>query len=262
MTVRVYTIASGKGGTGKSTTTLNLGTALAMLGKKTIIIDADIGMANLGLLIGLEKSKVTLHEVLSGEAEIKDATYSGPAGLLVVPSGLTLKGFQKANPDKLKNVVSKLTEGMDYVLIDAPAGISSDGLIPLTIADRILLVVNPELSSMADALKIKALAELLGKSVEGVILNRAEFDKTEISRNKVSELLGLGVLEMIPEDVNVRRSAAFKMPVVVRTPKSPASIAFKRLAAKISGEKFTESGDKGKKEGFADRLSRTIFGGK
>ncbi|MCZ7383134.1 MAG: AAA family ATPase [Candidatus Methanoperedens sp.] len=136
MTVRVYTIASGKGGTGKSTTTLNLGTALAMLGKKTIIIDADIGMANLGLLLGLEKSKITLHEVLSGEAEIKDATYSGPAGLLIVPSGLTLKGFQKANPDKLKNVVSKLTEGMDYVLIDAPAGISRDGLIPLTSPPR------------------------------------------------------------------------------------------------------------------------------
>ncbi|MCZ7384537.1 MAG: hypothetical protein O8C63_07290, partial [Candidatus Methanoperedens sp.] len=72
----------------------------------------------------------------------------------------------------------------------------------------------------------------------------------------------LGVLEMIPEDVNVRRSAAFKTPVVVRAPQSPASIAFKRLAAKISSEKFTESGDKGKKDGFVDRLTRTIFGGK
>ena len=70
MTARVYTIASGKGGTGKTTTTLNLGTALAELGKKTAILDADIGMANLALLIGLERSKVTLHEVLSGNANI------------------------------------------------------------------------------------------------------------------------------------------------------------------------------------------------
>lgn len=259
MTVRVYTIASGKGGTGKTTTTLNLGTSLAMLGKKTIIVDADIGMANLGLLLGLEKSKITLHEVLSGEAEIKDAIYDGPSGLKVVPCGLSLKGFQKSNPDKLKQVISNLADGMDYVLIDAPAGISRDGIIPLAAADRVLLVVNPELSSMADALKTKTLTELLGKQVEGIILNRTELEKTEISRNKVQELLGAQVIEMIPEDANVRRSAAFKMPAVLRTPKSPASIAFKRLAAKIAGEKFVEPDVK--KTHFVDRLTR-IFGGK
>lgn len=259
MTVRVYTIASGKGGTGKTTTTLNLGTSLAMLGKKTIIVDADIGMANLGLLLGLEKSKITLHEVLSGEAEIKDAIYEGPSGLKVVPCGLSLKGFQKSNPERLKKVISVLTNGMDFVLIDAPAGISRDGLMPLAVADRVLLVVNPELPSIADALKTKTLTELLGKQVEGIILNRTELEKTEISRNKVQELLGVQVLEMIPEDANVRRSAAFKMPAVLRTPKSPASIAFKRLAAKIAGEKFAEPDVK--KTRFVDRLTG-IFGGK
>jgi septum site-determining protein MinD len=256
MTVRVYTIASGKGGTGKTTTTLNLGTSLAMLGKKTIIVDADIGMANLGLLLGLEKSKITLHEVLSGEAEIKDAIYDGPSGLKVVPCGLSLKGFQKSNPDKLKQVISNVADGMDYVLIDAPAGISRDGIIPLAVADRVLLVVNPELSSMADALKTKTLTELLGKQVEGIILNRTELEKTEVSRNKVQELIGAQVLEMIPEDVNVRRSAALKMPAVLRTPKSPASIAFKRLASKIAGEKFAEPDVK--KARFFDRFSRVL----
>ncbi len=259
MTVRVYAIASGKGGTGKTTTTLNLGTSLAMLGKKTVVIDADIGMANLGLLLGLEKSKITLHEVLSGEAEVKDAVYNGPSGLKVVPSGLSLKGFQKCNPDKLKQVVSSLVDGMDYILLDVPAGISRDGIVPLAVADRVLLVVNPELSSMADALKTKTLTELLGKQVEGVILNRTELEKTEINRNKVQELLGMQVLEMIPEDVNVRRAAAFKIPVVVRNPASPASIAFRRLAAKIAGEKFTEADVKLVSGRFFDRLSRTIF---
>ncbi len=258
MTARVYTIASGKGGTGKTTTTLNLGTSLAMLGKKTVIVDADIGMANLGLLLGLEKSKITLHEVLSGEAEIKDAIYIGPSGLKVVPSGLSLKGFQKSNPDRLKQVISILSDGMDYVLIDAPAGISRDGIIPLAVADKVLLVVNPELSSMADALKTKTLTELLGKEVEGVILNRTELEKTEINRNKVQELLGLRVLEMIPEDANVRRAAAFKIPVVIRTPASSASIAFRRLAAKIAGEKFIEDDVKLDRGRFFDRL-RTVF---
>ncbi len=258
MTVRVYAIASGKGGTGKTTTTLNLGASLAILGKKAIVVDADIGMANLGLLVGLENSKITLHEVLSGEAEIKEAIYNGPSGLKVVPSGLSLKGFQKSNPDKLKQVIPVLSQGMDYVLIDAPAGISKDGLIPLCVADRILLVVNPDLSSLADAIKTKTLAELLGKTVEGVILNCTKLEKTEINRNKVQELLGVQVLETIPEDANVRHSAALKIPVVARIPNSPASIAFRRLAARIAGEKFIEPKETRSFFGFAKK----IFGGK
>jgi septum site-determining protein MinD len=78
---KVFTIASGKGGTGKTMTTANLGTALALLGKRTIILDADIGMANLGLVLGLEKSKITLHEVLAGKADISQAIYELPTGL-------------------------------------------------------------------------------------------------------------------------------------------------------------------------------------
>ncbi|MCZ7401998.1 MAG: cell division ATPase MinD [Candidatus Methanoperedens sp.] len=262
MTARVYTIASGKGGTGKTTTTLNLGTALAELGKKTAILDADIGMANLGLLIGLERSKVTLHEVLSGNANISEAIYEGPAGVKVIPSGLSLKGFQKSDPDKLKDVISTLSEGLDFILIDAPAGISRDGVIPLAVADKVILVVNPELASMADALKTKALTEMLGRTVEGAILNRAALEKTEINRNKVSELLGVKVLEMIPEDPNVRLSAAFKIPVVIKAPNSPASIAFKRLAAQLAGVPFIEPDTNKKKESFVNRLARTVFGGK
>lgn len=261
-TMTVITIASGKGGTGKTTTTLNLGTALSMLGKNTLILDADIGMANLGLLLGLERCKVTLHEVLSGEADISEAVYEGPGGVRVVPSGLSLKGFQNAKPDKLRKVMKAIVDGMDYVLIDAPAGISKDGVIPLAVADKVILVVNPELSSMADALKAKALTEMLGRPVEGAILNRAEFDRTEINRNKVSELLGLNVLEMIPEDANVRRSAAFKSPIVIKAPQSPASVAYKRLAALLAGEEFTDTEKTEDKEGFVDRLARSIFGGK
>ncbi|MCX9081870.1 MAG: cell division ATPase MinD [Candidatus Methanoperedens sp.] len=262
MTAHVYTIASGKGGTGKTTTTLNLGTALALIGKKTVVLDADIGMANLGLLIGLERSKITLHEVMSGSASIKEAIYDGPGGLKVVPSGLSLKGFQKSNPDILKDVMSTLVDGMDFLLIDAPAGISRDGVIPLAVADQVILVVNPELASMADALKTKALTEMLGRTVEGAILNRATLEKTEINRNKVSELLGARILEMIPEDPNVRLSAAFKTPIVVKWPNSPASIAYKRLAAQLAGEKFVETSVEKNKDGFVDRLVKSIFGGK
>lgn len=244
MTAFVYTIASGKGGAGKTTTTLNLGTSLAMLGKKTIILDADIGMANLGLLIGLEKSKITLHEVLAGTSTIEEATYDGieglPESLKIIPSGLSLKGFQDADIDNLKDVVASIVEDADYVLIDSPAGITKDSVIPLLVADQVLMVVNPDLASLSDALKIKALCEMLKRPVDGMVLNRVTSDKTEIDSNKVSELLHMEILETIPDDVNVRQSAAFKSPVVVNAPDSPSSIAFKKLATKITGEEFKE----------------------
>ncbi len=259
---KVYTIASGKGGTGKTSSSVNIGTSLAMLGKKTIIMDADIGMANMGLIIGLENSPITLHEVLSGKAEIEQAVYEGPGGLKVVPSGISLQGFQNSDPEILRDAMVKLIDGVDFLLIDAPAGISKDAIIPMAIADEVLLVVNPELSSMADALKTKVLTEMVGRSVGGIILNRVETEKCELTSQKVAGLIGSKVLGVIPEDVNVRKSAAFKIPIVIRSPKSPAAIAFKKVAATLAGEAFTEEKSAEKKEGFADRLARTLFGGK
>ncbi len=264
MVAKVYTIASGKGGTGKTTTTVNLGTALALLGKKTVIIDADIGMANLGLLLGLEKSPITLHEVLSGKAEVQEAVYEGPGGVKVVPCGISLQGFQSSDPGKLQEVMATLVDDNDFMLIDAPAGISKDGVIPLAIADKVILVVNPELSSMADALKTKVLTEMLGGEIGGAILNRAGMERTEINKQKVADLLGVDVIEMVPEDSNVRRSAAFKTPIVIKTPNSPAAVAFKRLAAHVSGTDFIEpaEGEEEREEGFVGRLARVLFGGK
>ncbi|MDL5504063.1 MAG: hypothetical protein QSU88_12705, partial [Candidatus Methanoperedens sp.] len=92
--------------------------------------------------------------------------------------------------------------------------------------------------------------------------NRATLEKTEINRNKVSELLGVKILEMIPEDPNVRLSASFKMPVVIKSPNSPASIAYKRLAAQLAGEKYVEPKVEKDTRGFVDRLVKSVFGGK
>lgn len=262
MTAKVYTIASGKGGAGKTTTTVNLGTSLAGLGKKTLILDADIGMANLGLVLGLEKSEVTLHEVLAGTADVEDAIYDGPNGLKVLPSGISLQGFQNADPEKMIDVMGKLVEKYDYMLIDAPAGISKDGVVPLAIADDVILVVNPEMSSLADALKTKVLVEMIDSTVMGVVLNRVGTTTTELSKQKVESLLDARILETVPDDINVRNASAFRMPVVVKYPESPASISFKRLAASLAGvEMPVETEEVEKKEGFVDRLARALFGG-
>ncbi|MBP2145972.1 septum site-determining protein MinD [Methanofollis sp. W23] len=258
--IRAFTIASGKGGTGKTTVTVNLGASLARLGKETYILDADIGMANLGLVLGLEEAPVTLHEVLAGQAKIDDAIYEGPNGVKVVPSGISLQGFQNADPDRLRDVMRSLVDRCDYLLVDAAAGISKDGVVALAISDEVILVVNPELSSMADALKTKILTEMVGGTVYGAIINRSGMENTEIRRHSVEDVLGVRVVDMIPEDSNVRRSAAYKTPIVLKYPSSEASRAFRRIAAEMAGVTYEEETEE-RKQDFVDRLAHTLFGG-
>ncbi|WP_342678607.1 cell division ATPase MinD [Methanofollis sp. UBA420] len=258
--IRAYTIASGKGGTGKTTFTVNLGTALAQLGKETYILDADVGMANIGILLGLENVPVTLHEVLAGKATIDEAIYDGPAGLKVVPSGISLQGFQDANPDRLREVMHDLVDRCDYLLIDAPAGISRDGVVPLAVADEVILVVNPELSSIVDALKTKILTELVGGHVQHAIINRAGRDNLDFVEHKIEKSLGVTSLGVIPEDTYVRESAAYKMPVVIKHPTSGAARAIKKIAAEIAGCEYHDDVAV-TREGFIDRLARTLFRG-
>ncbi len=266
---KVYAIASGKGGTGKTMSVVNLGTTLALLGKQTVILDADIGMANLGLVLGLEKCKITLHDVLAGNADVYDAIYELPTGLKVVPSGISLRGFQDANPDRLQFVMSELIKGADFVLIDAPAGINRDGVIPLAIADEVLLVVNPELSSMLDAAKVEAVVDIVGGTIGGIIINRVPPYRAALTSQKIGEVMNAPILGVIPEDSNVRTSTAFKTPVVVMYPDSPASRGYKALAARLAGEKYTSTlfGGEGHieykaappKSSFVDRLTRSLF---
>ncbi|MDO9326909.1 MAG: cell division ATPase MinD [Methanoregula sp.] len=258
--VKVYTIASGKGGTGKTTVSVNLGTMLAQLGKETFLMDADIGMANVGLILGLQDAPVTLHEVLAGKCNINDAIYEGPAGLKVIPSGISLQGFQQADPDKMRDVMSEIVKRCEFLLIDAPAGISKDGVVPLAIADEVILVVNPELSSIVDALKTKILTEVVGGHVLGSIINRVDQDKSDIISKKMEKVLGVKVLGVIPEDPNVRRASSAKVPIVIKFPTSPASKAIKRIASDLVGVAYKEEETVAvKREGFIDRFSKALF---
>jgi septum site-determining protein MinD len=257
--IRAYTITSGKGGVGKTTITVNLGISLALLERETYILDADIGMANMALILGMEDVPVTLHEVLAGKSSIENAIYEGPAGVKVVPSGISLQGFQNADPDKLRDVMRTLVDRCEYLLIDAPSGISKEGVVPLSVADEVILVVNPELASMADALKTKILCEVMGGRVYGALLNRAGMEHTELRSQSIEDVLGVEVIDVIPEDSSVRRAAAYKTPCVLKYPSAEASRAFSRIAAHITGTEYQDLEDGKVHEGFVDRLARAVF---
>lgn len=235
--VRTITVASGKGGTGKTTITANLGIALVQLGYDVTIVDADITMANLELILGMEGLPITLQNVLAGEAKIEEAIYVGPGGVKVVPAGVSLEGLRKANPEKLEEVLTRIVGGTDILILDAPAGLERSAVIAIAAAQELLLVVNPEIASITDGLKTKIVAERLGTKTLGVVINRMTGWGIDMAKSEIEAILEAKVIATIPEDPEVRKSAAFGKPVVLSAPNSPAAFAIKELGMAIVGKK-------------------------
>lgn len=240
MAAKIYTITSGKGGTGKSIFAVNLAAALAGLAKKTLLIDADLGMSNIGLMLGLENSKITLHEVLADEANVADALYDGPNGLKVLPCGISLQGFKKADPARLKDVIAEVSPNFEFIIIDTATGINHVTASSIEVCDEVIMVLSPEITSITDGSKMRVFSTMLGKEVTGMVLNRTMPVHDEIYREKLVSSVDMNILEVLPEDVSIPNSIAGKSPVVTKYPYSEISIAMNRLAALLCGIKMPE----------------------
>jgi septum site-determining protein MinD len=225
----VYAVASGKGGVGKTTTTVNLGTALAQQGHSVALVDADLGMANLGGYLGVGEEGRTLHEVLAGEAELEAAVYEVQENLAVVPSGISLKGFANVETAALSDAVDALEGAFDYVLLDIGAGLSHDSVLPLALADAVLLVSTPDPLALTDTAKTREVTERLGGAVAGTVITRAKVaDGFDV--DAVEEQIGIPVLSVVPDDDLVHESAEAGRPIVGVEPDSPVAEAYRGLA--------------------------------
>ncbi|MEW6294921.1 MAG: cell division ATPase MinD [Candidatus Diapherotrites archaeon] len=233
----VYALASGKGGTGKTTITANLGIALAQRGKKVLLVDADIAMANLSLYLGMHSSPITLHDVLLGESTIRDSIYDGPGGISFIPSGLSFESYRRVDSDRLGQVIGTVKEDYDFVLMDGPAGIEKNVMATLAASDSILLITMPISPSIADVLKTKIVAQRLGAKPIGVIVNFVRGEKGEITADDISKMLELPIYGMIPYDDDLRRSFMQEkiIPTILTKPKSNGVMAIQDVAAKLSG---------------------------
>jgi len=198
-----------------------------------MILDADIEMANLALYMGLEGANVTLHTVLSGEADIQDAVYDGPGGVKVIPSGLSLDSLIKVDPDKLGDVLKEILKSVDILLVDAPAGLGKSVAVALASSQEVILVVNPEISSLSGALKTKIVAGRLGANILGVVVNRANIAGGDMSTEEIEILLEAQIIGLLPDDPEVGGSVAVGEPIVLKSPNSPIAIAVKKLASDL-----------------------------
>ncbi len=238
--MRSIAVASGKGGVGKTSISLNLGLALADKGLKVCVVDADVAMANLGILLGVDRPPISLHNVLTGEASMKDAVYDGPIGLNYVPAGLGTERLRRMDYGRLRSAVNEL-KGFDFVIIDCPSGLAADAQAGIKAAKELLVVVTPEPSSLADALKVRSFAEKNGVRIAGFVYNMYYADAAEVSSKDMATVLEAKLLAQAPIDANVRRASATQEPVFLKYPGTVFSQRMRVLAGELTGEPVDES---------------------
>ncbi len=234
-------ITSGKGGVGKTTTTANLGAALAMLGKRVVVVDADIGLRNLDVILGLENRIVyDLVHVIEGECRLRQALIKDKRveTLFLLPAAQT-RDKNAVSPEAMRTLVAQLKEDFDYVIIDCPAGIEQGFKNAIAGADRAIIVVTPEVSSIRDADRIIGLVEAAELPEPQLIVNRfrAKMVKRGDMMNKddILEILAIPLIGMVPDHEDVIVSANRGTPAVFDE-KSIVGEAYRRTARRITGE--------------------------
>jgi len=247
---KLITITSGKGGVGKTTSAINIGAALNYFGKDVIVLDANLTTPNIGLHLGAPLVPINLNHVLSGKANVADAIYEHESGTKVVPSSLSVKDLQSINHHRLKEVGRKLKKIADYVIYDSAAGLGDEAIAAINSGDEMVIVTNPEIPAVTDALKTAKVIEQMGKKIRGVVITRVRGSKYEMPIENVKEMLELPILGVVPEDENMQIALVMKDAIVHTHPRSKASRAYKRIAAKLAGITYKEKSWFGELFGF------------
>lgn len=235
--VKVITIASIKGGVGKTTIAENLGIALGRLKRRVLLVDSDLATSGLSTLVGLTERTPTLHDLLAGRGEATKAV-ADAFGVQVLPSGPSLSGFVRADPAKLADVVDNLKRNYDYVIVDTPPGLNKYSLAPLKFADEILLVTTQDPSAVVAATRLEEVAGALGLKITGVIINRLRkpsfFRKLRLmTPAQIQDRLKAKIIQEIPEDPAVTEAASLRRPMLFFKPKSGISKSVRSLATKL-----------------------------
>jgi septum site-determining protein MinD len=253
---KIIVITSGKGGVGKTTTAINLGAAINYFKKDVVIIDANISTPNIGLHLNSPEVPINLNHVLNGKSDIFEAVYEHDSGLKVVPSSLSISELKKFNPSKLKDFKKDFLKISDYVIVDCAAGLGEEAISTIELADEIIIVTNPEMPAITDALKTIKVAEQKKKLVTGVIVTRVKRNKIEMDPETVKDMLEVPILGSIPEDFCVPMALNHKDAVIHVFPKCKSSRAYKEIASKIVGVEYDSKKDR---ENFWKRIFKRDY---
>ena len=237
----VIVITSGKGGVGKTTTAANLGAALSLEKKKAVMVDADIGLRNLDVVMGLENRIVyDIVDVVEGTCRLKQALIKDKRfdNLYLLPAAQT-RDKNAVSVDQMKVLCDQLKESFDYVLIDCPAGIEQGFKNAVAGADRAVVVTNPEVSAVRDADRIVGLLEANEISDIRLVINRIRQDMVNrgdmMNKEDIIEILAIPLLGLVPDDESIIVSTNRGEPAILDA-KSQAGQAYKNISRRILGE--------------------------
>ena len=255
----VIVITSGKGGVGKTTTTANLGSALAMRGKKVVLLDTDIGLRNLDVVMGLENRIVyDIVDVIDGKCKlrlalIKDNRFTD----LFLLTAAQTRDKDAINEDEMIRLTQRLKEEFDYIIVDCPAGIEQGFKNAISGADRAIVVTNAEISSIRDADRIIGLLESSNIRNPELIINRIRPDMVKrgemMDVEDILDLLSIDLIGVVPEDENIITQTNKGEPAVANK-KAASGKAYIEIARRILGENVEITIPGRKKESFFSRI--------
>lgn len=242
MMSRVIVITSGKGGVGKTTITANLGTAVAQLGKKICLIDADFGLRNLDLLLGLEQRVVyTIYDVLSKECTLEKALVRDKRtdGLYLLPAAQN-RTKEAISPEQMKDIIGQLSLQFDFIFVDCPAGIEGGFRNAIVAANEALIVTTPEVAAVRDADRVVGLLESEDMKQINLIVNRLRPEMVEkdemLSVEDIMDLLVIPLIGIIPDDKRIITSSNRGEPLILTDGESLPGIAIKNVAKRLQGK--------------------------
>lgn len=227
-------VMSGKGGVGKTTTTVNLGMAMHKMGENVVVLDGDLKNPNFGIHLGVLNYDVTINEVIEKEMPLLEALHIHETGLRFIPAHLSLNYL---NTDSA--MMKKMFQDFDSkILIDSPPGLGKGAMSVMEACDKVLIVTGPYLPDLTDCMKTIEVARDMNKEVLGIVLNGMRYEDYEINSGEIEAITGLNVMQKIPWDENVLRSLAKKRPLVDLMGISPAAISYFELASKLTGKRY------------------------
>jgi septum site-determining protein MinD len=230
---RMIVITSGKGGVGKTTSAINLGAAINYFGGDVLVIDGNLTTPNIGIHLNSPEVPINLNHVLLGKADAFEAVYEHESGIKIMPSSLSIKELSKITPEKIRDFKPDFRKIAEYVIVDSAAGLGNEALSLIQMSDELIIITNPEMPAITDALKAIKIAEQMKKKILGVIVTRVKKNDIEMTPESVKDMLEVPILGMVPEDICVQISLSLKDAVVHTHPKSNAARAYKEIAARI-----------------------------
>ncbi|HEY8875198.1 MAG TPA: MinD/ParA family protein [Desulfosporosinus sp.] len=266
--MRVIAVTSGKGGVGKTNFTVNLALALSEFGRRIIILDGDLGLANVDIAFGLS-ARYTIEHLLSGEKTIEQILLTGPRGIGIIPGGSGVQSLANLERDKLANVIAnlgRLEKMADLLIIDTGAGLGHTVLNFLKAADDIIMVTTPEPTALTDAYGLlKTLREEAGEVPIHVVINRVRNEKDAQATFKRLEMAvhkfldgSINFMGWIYDDPLVGRSVMQLEPLGISFPDSPAYKCIQWIASTVSGIYQRPPRQAGGVRGFLSKLLRSF----